>query len=258
MTTTTLKADVMTPVTASKLKLHPVTETFPKLSPEEYKALKDDIDKNGLLDPIWIHDGQVLDGANRLKACVELGIGAKTREWKARPGESPLVFALSRNFRRRHLTPRQRAAIALESQPLIQAELESSPRGTNSKKRGPKTARTKATKLAAQAAGVSLRTMQRAMAASSNHKPRHRIDWLDRQLKLAADSATNCYEYLNALRFKLGDVRPWLKRHEVVGGLPNGDSHKKKLEKIDTSLKNARQELKNRLGELKQPKIKAK
>jgi len=129
----------------------------------------------------------------------------------------------------------------VKSQPLIRADLESSPRGTNSKKRGPKTAATEATKLAAQAAGVSLRTMQRVMAASSNHKPRHRIHWLDRKLKSAAESAAACYEDLKALK-----------------GFLNNNSYKKKLDKIDTSLENATEELKNRRNEWKRPKAKGK
>ncbi len=40
----------------------------------EYVALKNDITQNGLLHPIVIFEGQVLDGRHRYSACVELGV----------------------------------------------------------------------------------------------------------------------------------------------------------------------------------------
>lgn len=60
--------------TPTDLTEHPIAALLPDMSGEEYGALRDDIRANGLLVPITTHDGQVLDGRHRLRACRELGI----------------------------------------------------------------------------------------------------------------------------------------------------------------------------------------
>ena len=52
----------------------------------------------------------MLDGRNRLRACIEKGIPPTFREWTG-PG-SPLDLVISLNLQRRHLTQSQRAMIA--------------------------------------------------------------------------------------------------------------------------------------------------
>jgi hypothetical protein len=49
---------------------HPFANLFPLLEAEELRALKDDIARNGLHDPIVLHEGQILDGRNRFLACL--------------------------------------------------------------------------------------------------------------------------------------------------------------------------------------------
>ncbi|CAA9890309.1 conserved hypothetical protein [Candidatus Methylobacter favarea] len=38
------------------------------MQPAEYTELRNDIASNGLIDPIWLYQSQILDGSNRYKA----------------------------------------------------------------------------------------------------------------------------------------------------------------------------------------------
>ena len=93
------------------MEFHEVANLFPMMTPDEFAGLKEDIDRNGQIDPVWIHDGKIIDGRNRYLACTELGIEPLTREWN---GDGDLVdFVVSMNVKRRHLTAGQKAFIAL-------------------------------------------------------------------------------------------------------------------------------------------------
>jgi len=89
--------------------IHPIADIFPPMSAEEYAALVQDIRERGLLEPVWLYDGQVLDGRHRSRACEELGIEPETREYT---GDDPLGFVVSLNLKRRHLSESQRAMVA--------------------------------------------------------------------------------------------------------------------------------------------------
>jgi ParB-like chromosome segregation protein Spo0J len=79
------------------------------MSDEEYQGLKDDIEANGQQEPIIIWQKRVIDGRNRLKACVELELKPV---WIAIDDEAdPVQYVLSHNLHRRHLTESQRAMV---------------------------------------------------------------------------------------------------------------------------------------------------
>lgn len=80
---------------------HPLAALFPMLS--------EDIATRGQEEPVWLLDGQILDGRNREAACALLGIDAWTKEYE---GNDPLGFVLSLNLHRRHLSESQRAMVA--------------------------------------------------------------------------------------------------------------------------------------------------
>jgi phage N-6-adenine-methyltransferase len=101
-------------------KPHPIASIFPKMSEDEFRELKKSIkDNNGLREPIWLCDGQILDGRNRYRACLEEGIEPKFRQYE---GDSPISFVIDLNLKRRHLNPSQRACIAAEALPLLAQE----------------------------------------------------------------------------------------------------------------------------------------
>lgn len=88
--------------------LHPLCTLFPRMVGAEYENLKSDIQINGLRTPITTYDGMILDGGNRYRACVDLGIRPMFDKYV---GSDLSSFVLTSNLHRRHLTPGQQAAI---------------------------------------------------------------------------------------------------------------------------------------------------
>lgn len=95
-----------------RLGIHPLANLFPLMTIPEFQGLVADIRSNGLKEPIWTHQGKIIDGRNRYRACQTLGIKPRLREWD---GKGSLVgFIVSMNLARRHLTSSQKAVVALE------------------------------------------------------------------------------------------------------------------------------------------------
>lgn len=89
---------------------HPVSELFPLMTGSPFDELVADIKANGLREPIWRHDGQIIDGRNRYNACEQIGVEPTYREWD---GNGDLTkFVVSLNLHRRHLNESQRAMVA--------------------------------------------------------------------------------------------------------------------------------------------------
>lgn len=103
----------------TKIDCHSFCLLIPEMSEEDYQELKADIEKNELIEPVVIYQGQILDGKHRYQACVELGIEPKFTEFEG-DELSALQFVISKNIKRRHLTESQRAAIAAEILPIIE------------------------------------------------------------------------------------------------------------------------------------------
>jgi len=101
------------------LEFHPLANVFPLLEGEEFDALVADIQASGLCEPVWLYEGQILDGRNRYRACQVLGIECATRDYL---GNDPLAFVLSMNLQRRHLDESQRAMIAARLATMRQGE----------------------------------------------------------------------------------------------------------------------------------------
>lgn len=95
----------------SQYHIHELANIFPRMPEEEFAALKADIKNNGLLEPIWLYDGKVLDGRHRYYACQETGVEPSFREYE---GGDPRGFVVSLNLKRRHLDATQRSAVAAE------------------------------------------------------------------------------------------------------------------------------------------------
>ena len=108
-----------------KYEMHPLADVVPPMTNEEYEELKDDIKTHGLREPITLHEGKVIDGKHRYRACVELGIEPDTRELSGQG--TPLQYIISENVKRRHLTVGQRAALAVELRPLIEKDMDDHP-----------------------------------------------------------------------------------------------------------------------------------
>ena len=92
------------------MQFHPVANIFPLLNAAELANLTTDIQTNGLREPIWTHEGQIVDGRNRYLACVKLGVTPAQRAWSG--AGSLVAFVVSLNLHRRHLSESQRAMVA--------------------------------------------------------------------------------------------------------------------------------------------------
>lgn len=94
---------------------HEVSSYLPLLEGEEFDGLVEDIKQFGQIEPAILYEGKILDGRNRYRACKQLGIELKIREWKPSEmtGMTPLQFVISENIVRRHLNIAQRSEIGL-------------------------------------------------------------------------------------------------------------------------------------------------
>lgn len=89
---------------------HPLADMFPLIQGEEFDALVASIRDHGLREPIVVHDGRVIDGRNRQRACLAAGVACRVRPLPA--GTDLLAFVLDANLTRRHLNESQRADVA--------------------------------------------------------------------------------------------------------------------------------------------------
>ena len=93
-----------------KYRLHPVAAMFPMLKGYDYGELKLSIENHGQQEPIVVEGDVLIDGRNRLKICLELGIEPRVVEYTSALDVSIYIHAA--NIHRRHLTEDQRAQIA--------------------------------------------------------------------------------------------------------------------------------------------------
>ncbi len=82
---------------------HPLANEYPLMGEAELERLADSIRENGLLYKVIVWNGQVIDGRNRLLACVKYSIPCQFEDSIVEEKELPsLIDAL--NEHRRHLT----------------------------------------------------------------------------------------------------------------------------------------------------------
>jgi N6-adenosine-specific RNA methylase IME4 len=91
------------------LEFHPLAQIFPLIEGAEFNDLVGDIRAHGVREPIWIYDGQILDGRNRYRASAVAGVDCPMREYF---GDDPVEFVISLNLKRRHLNESQRQMVA--------------------------------------------------------------------------------------------------------------------------------------------------
>jgi hypothetical protein len=93
--------------------VHPVCDLLPLIGGDELLGLSSDIRAHGLIHPVVIHEGQLLDGRNRLLACEEEGVKPRFIDWRDLY-KGPMTvtrWIWSINVERRHLTMEQILAL---------------------------------------------------------------------------------------------------------------------------------------------------
>ena len=103
-------------------EVHPAADLFPMIGDDDLQRLADDIADHGLREAIVTWDGQVLDGRNRLRACLLRGTTPRFRALTS--CGSPVGYVISLNLHRRHLSATQRAFMAEKALPMFKAEAE--------------------------------------------------------------------------------------------------------------------------------------
>jgi len=92
------------------LKAHPAAELFPMLTSLDMANLAKSIREDGQKLPIIVHDGMILDGRNRFRACQINGVEPWVQEWDGKG--SPVEYVVACNLHRRHLDESQRGMVA--------------------------------------------------------------------------------------------------------------------------------------------------
>jgi hypothetical protein len=111
--------------TGEVLYVHPVASLFPMMSEEELDDLAEDIQLNGLADPIVLDQHrQLIDGRNRLEACRRAGVSP---DFTVVTLDDPIALILSKNVARRHLTRGQQAMAVARA---AKYQIDTLPRGT--------------------------------------------------------------------------------------------------------------------------------
>lgn len=90
-------------------EFHPLANIFPLIEGQAYQDLLEDVLKHGVREPVWLHEGMILDGRNRYRAAQAMGVECPFREYE---GDDAAAFVVSLNLHRRHLNETQRAMVA--------------------------------------------------------------------------------------------------------------------------------------------------
>lgn len=165
------------------MDFHPIADLFPLLAPAELAELAADIKRHGVLDPLITHEGMILDGRNRWLAISQLLAAGHTPHYRTEElweGEDPIAFVVSKNLRRRHLTPGQRAMAATTAEEMY-AKLAHPGRPKKTVDHGPGFSPGLAREKAGQLFGVTGRSVGDAKAVKVSAIP---------ELKAAVESGT--------------------------------------------------------------------
>lgn len=90
-------------------EFHPLANIFPLIEGQPFDDLVADVKRNGVREPIWMYQHQILDGRNRYRAAKQAGRDVEIRSYE---GDNAVSFVISLNLHRRHLNESQRAAVA--------------------------------------------------------------------------------------------------------------------------------------------------
>lgn len=89
----TFAAPIQTDDALDGKRIHALASLFPPMSDDEFAAICEDVKSNGLVEPIILLDGEVLDGIHRLRACLSADITPRYQDWNGEGG-TPLQYRL--------------------------------------------------------------------------------------------------------------------------------------------------------------------
>lgn len=98
---------------------HRYADFIPVADDQDQSALRTSIKQIGLLDPITLYQGAILDGRHRYKACMVVGVEPIFREFEG-DDEAALQFVLAKNIARRQLTTGQKLSLLMKLAPEVE------------------------------------------------------------------------------------------------------------------------------------------
>ncbi|MBA2883089.1 hypothetical protein HNR65_003446 [Desulfosalsimonas propionicica] len=99
-------------IVVDDLDPHAVTGIVPEMDAETFAGFKADIQAKGLLEPVVLFQGEILDGRARYRACKELGRPVVARKWEG--GMDPVDFIRAVNLLRSHNVQGQGTGLKIE------------------------------------------------------------------------------------------------------------------------------------------------
>jgi hypothetical protein len=95
-----------------RIAFHPFANAFPLLVGAAFREVVEDIKAHGLREPITLFQGQILEGRNRYRACLNAKVGPRYEQFEGDEAAAR-AFVFSKNIVRRHLKAKdKREAIA--------------------------------------------------------------------------------------------------------------------------------------------------
>ena len=107
----------------SDIRIEPELEQLlPPLSEKELGGLEADILKNGVISPIIVWDGLIVDGHHRYAICQKHDLQFETKNMEFDSIDAAKYWVWTHQDNRRNLTPYQRMEIALRFKPMLVAK----------------------------------------------------------------------------------------------------------------------------------------
>lgn len=94
-----------------KLKRHELSAMFGDMGKSEVSVIASSIRGDGLIHPITLWQGQVLDGWHRYQACLKAGVEPRFIEFDG-DERAALAFVMAENEHRRHLCDAMRVSVS--------------------------------------------------------------------------------------------------------------------------------------------------
>lgn len=116
---------------------HPAADVFPVMLPDALAQLADGIRTSGLLHPIVLHEGRILDGRNRYSACLIAKVEPAFVEYTGNTEPEGIArFVCAMNLDRRDLSMDQRALclrrlVSLAKQQKVRRKVQAALPGVN-------------------------------------------------------------------------------------------------------------------------------
>lgn len=147
-----------------ELTQHPLSAAFPPMSATEYDALCKSVAEIGLLNPIVLFEGMVIDGWHRYCACHDEMVLAPTVNLAS--DIDPQSYVIAQNKDRRHLTQSQLATAAIKVYEWLKNGVNSGLQAASAPSAEPKSS-----KEIAVLAGVSTKTIDEAKKVEKQATP---------------------------------------------------------------------------------------